>query len=251
MTDVRLTAVCKRFATRSRGDVTALDQCDVHIPSGQCTVLVGPSGCGKTTLLRLIAGLETPSSGTIHIGGRDVGGVAPCDRGVAMVLQDCAVYPHLSVRGNLRYPLEQRRRASWLASLASGAARTRRRQEAGSIADRIDAVASMLNLNGLLDRRPEELSGGEVQRLALGRALVVQPRVLLADEPLSHLDAALRAELQLELRQLYRQLGMTVVHVTHDQAEAAALGDHMVAVGKGGKSQGVSGEFLGEDGRAC
>ena len=233
MTDVRLESVSKRFAARRGGVVLAVDCFDLHIPSGQCTVLVGPSGCGKTTLLRLIAGLETPSSGSIHIGGRDMASVEPRDRGVAMVLQDCAVYPHLTVRGNLRYPLTQRRTASWAASLRSSRTRTRRRQETVHIAQRVDAVASLLELDGLMDRRPDTLSGGEVQRLAFGRALVVEPCVLLADEPLSHIDAPLRTQLQGELRALYRQLGTTVIHVTHDRREAMALADVLVVMNAG------------------
>jgi multiple sugar transport system ATP-binding protein len=178
-------------------------------------VLVGPSGCGKSTALRLIAGLDQADGGSILIDGRDVGGVPPQDRDVAMVFQGYALYPHLSVRDNIAFPLKMRK--------VSSAERSRR------VAD----TAEMLGLTRLLDRYPSELSGGERQRVAMGRAIVRSPKAFLFDEPLSNLDAALRAELRIEIASLVRRLGTTSLYVTHDQVEAMTMGDRIAVLRSG------------------
>jgi multiple sugar transport system ATP-binding protein len=195
--------------------IVALDAVDLTIPEGERMVVLGPSGSGKTTLLRLIAGLETPDTGTISIGGRDMDGVPPHRRDVAMVFQNPALYPHLSVFENLVFGLKARRIAP----------DERRR--------RVHAVAGMLGLERLLDRRPAELSGGESQRVALGRAVAREPRVLLLDEPFGNLDDPLRAALRGELVELHRRFGSTVVHVTHDQSEALSLGQRLAVLHQG------------------
>jgi len=204
------------------GNVRAVDDFTLTAAEGELLVLVGPSGCGKTTTLRLIAGLEEPSSGTIAIAGRVVNGVAPKDRDVAMVFQNYALYPHLSVYGNLAFGLKMRR---------IGRAEIRRR---------VDEAAEMLGISDLLARRPGELSGGQRQRVALGRAMVRRPKVFLFDEPLSNLDAALRAKMCRHIRRLHAQLGTTTVYVTHDQSEAMTLGQR-IAVLRAGRIQQVAG----------
>ncbi len=229
MADVRLDKVTKTFA----GGVTAVSECDLAIPDGQFAVLVGPSGCGKSTTLRMIAGLESPSSGLIRIGDRVVNNVQPRDRNVAMVFQNYALYPHMSVERNLRFPLERRRSTSFWKSFVSGAERRSRASETAAIADRVAAAAAQLEIDGYLHRLPRELSGGQRQRVALGRALVRDPEVFLLDEPLSNLDARLRLAMRTELRQLHRRLGATMIHVTHDQEEAMTLGDVLVVMKDG------------------
>ena len=205
MSAIVLEGVSKRF-----GDHLATDRIDLAIPDGQFTVFVGPSGCGKTTLLRLIAGLEDIDSGRLLIDGIDMAGTSPAARGLAMVFQSYALYPHMSVRANLGFALRMARRPR------------------SEIAERVGSVASMLNLDGLLDRKPAALSGGQRQRVAIGRALVRQPRAFLFDEPLSNLDAALRGQMRFEIRRLQQQLGITAVYVTHDQAEAMTMADRIV-----------------------
>jgi multiple sugar transport system ATP-binding protein len=199
-------------------DVPALAGLDLDVADGEMLVLVGPSGCGKSTALRLLAGLDTPDGGTIAIDDRDVGQVPPQDRDVAMVFQGYALYPHLSARDNIAFPLKMR-----------GVAAAER-------ARRVDEAAALLGLGRLLDRRPGELSGGERQRVAMGRAIVRHPKVFLFDEPLSNLDAALRAELRVEIAALVRRLGVTSLYVTHDQVEAMTMGDR-IAVLRGGELQ--------------
>jgi multiple sugar transport system ATP-binding protein len=199
-------------------EAAALSTLDLEIADGELLVLVGPSGCGKSTALRLIAGLDTPDRGSIRIGERDVTRVPPQDRDVAMVFQGYALYPHLTVRENIAFPLKMRG--------VPAAERTRR----------VDEAAAMLGLGKLLARRPGELSGGERQRVAMGRAIVRAPQVFLFDEPLSNLDAALRAELRVELASLVRRLGTTAIYVTHDQIEAMTMGDR-IAVLRAGKLQ--------------
>jgi len=201
-------------------EIAALDKLDLDVRDGELLVLVGPSGCGKSTTLRLVSGLDTPDAGTIRIDGRDVTHVAPQDRDVAMVFQGYALYPHMKVREILAFPLKMR-----------GLARAEQEKKVGE-------AAEMLGLSKLLDRRPGELSGGERQRVAMGRAIVRSPRVFLFDEPLSNLDAALRAELRVELASLVRRLGVTSIYVTHDQVEAMTLGDR-IAVMRGGLLQQV------------
>jgi multiple sugar transport system ATP-binding protein len=198
----------------------ALEGLDLDVRDGELLVLVGPSGCGKSTALRLVAGLDSPDGGGVHIDGRDVTQVAPQDRDVAMVFQGYALYPHLSARDNIAFPLKMR-----------GVPSPER-------ARKIAEVADLLGISRLLDRRPGELSGGERQRVAMGRAIVRSPKVFLFDEPLSNLDAALRAELRVELSALVRRLGTTSLYVTHDQTEAMTMGDR-IAVMRGGRLQQV------------
>jgi ABC-type sugar transport system ATPase subunit len=197
------------------GGTTAVDALDLEIPDGELMVLVGPSGCGKSTALRMIAGLEQPSSGRITIGERDMAGLSPGARDVAMVFQSYALYPHMSVRDNLAFPLR------------------RRRMGKDEIGRRVKAMAEMLELEELLKRKPAQLSGGQRQRVAMGRALIREPVAFLLDEPLSNLDAKLRTELRAELKRLHRRLGTTMVYVTHDQIEAMTLGDRIAVMNRG------------------
>ena len=202
------------------GDVVAVDDVNLTIGDGEFMVLVGPSGCGKTTLLRSIGGLENVSGGRIRIGDRDVTRLAPGSRDIAMVFQNYALYPHMTVRQNLGYGLKVRR--------------TPKREAA----ERVDRVAKMLGLSELLDRRPKALSGGQMQRVAMGRAIVREPAAYLMDEPLSNLDAKLRVSMRTSLQQLHARLGTTTVYVTHDQIEAMTLGQR-VAVMRDGRVQQV------------
>jgi len=194
------------------GGVKALDALDLKIDDGEFFALLGPSGCGKTTLLRTIAGLELATSGSLHIGDRDVTGLAPGERNVAMVFQDYALYPHMTVRENIAYPLRVKK-----------VARATRSAEA-------EAAGSSLSLDGLMERRPAQLSGGQQQRVALARAVATRPDAFLFDEPLSNLDARLRLEARTFLKQLQRGLATTAVFVTHDQSEALALADRMAVM---------------------
>jgi multiple sugar transport system ATP-binding protein len=219
MAEVVLECVSKTYPN----GVRAVRDLSLTIADGELIVLVGPSGCGKTTTLRLIAGLETPTSGTIRIDGRVVNGEPPHRRDVAMVFQRPALYPHLNVRKNLGFGLALRD-GGW--PWASRARLTERRE-------RVARTAQLLELSDLLDRRPNELSGGQQQRAALGRALVREPAVFLLDEPLSNLDARLRMEMRRELLLLHRRLTATMVYVTHDQEEALTLGDRVVLLDKG------------------
>ncbi|MDR7134440.1 multiple sugar transport system ATP-binding protein [Lysobacter niastensis] len=197
-----------------------VDDASFEIHDGELLVLVGPSGCGKSTLLRMIAGLEAISSGELRIGDRVVNEVAPKDRDIAMVFQSYALYPHMSVAENLGFGLKLR-----------GAGKA-------EVAARVREAAAMLELEPLLDRKPAALSGGQRQRVALGRALVRQPQVFLLDEPLSNLDAKLRASTRVEISRLHRQLGTTMVYVTHDQVEAMTLGQRIVVL-KDGRIQQI------------
>jgi ABC-type sugar transport system ATPase subunit len=211
MAPVLFQRVTKEFA----GGTIAVDALDLEIPDGELMVLVGPSGCGKSTALRMIAGLEQPTSGTIMIGERDMAGLSPGARDVAMVFQSYALYPHMSVRDNLAFPLR------------------RRRMGKDEIGRRVAAMAEMLELADLLKRKPAQLSGGQRQRVAMGRALIREPVAFLLDEPLSNLDAKLRTELRAELKRLHRRLGTTMVYVTHDQIEAMTLGDRIAVMNRG------------------
>jgi multiple sugar transport system ATP-binding protein len=195
--------------------VTALDALDLSINDGEFFALLGPSGCGKTTLLRTIAGLELATSGTIRIGERDVTGLSPGDRNLAMVFQDYALYPHMTVRDNIAYPLKIKHVG-------------RAERSAGA-----EAAAGNLSLAHLMDRRPAQLSGGQQQRVALARAIATRPDVFLFDEPLSNLDARLRLEARTFLKQLQRELATTAIFVTHDQSEALALADRMAVMESG------------------
>ena len=198
------------------GATTVLQGIDLEAEAGELVVLVGPSGCGKSTLLRCLAGLETPSQGTIRLGGRDVTRLPPKERDIAMVFQSYALYPHLTVRRNLSFGLELRK------------------TPADQIRTRVDEVAGMLGLQKLLGRYPRELSGGQRQRVAMGRAIARRPKLFLFDEPLSNLDAALRTEVRIEIKRLHQELRTTMVYVTHDQEEAMTLADRLVVL-DGGK----------------
>ncbi len=188
---------------------------DLEVSDGQLAVLVGPSGCGKSTLLRTVAGLEEPDEGAVRIGDRDVTRAAPRDRDVAMVFQSYALYPHLTVRDNLAFGMRLRGESE------------------GSITKRIDEVAGMLGLAPLLERFPREMSGGQRQRVAMGRAIARRPALFLFDEPLSNLDAALRAQVRVDIKKLHAQLKATMLYVTHDQVEAMTLADKLVVLNGG------------------
>lgn len=201
--------------TKRHGAAVALDGFSLDIDDGEFVVVVGPSGCGKSTLLRLIAGLDELSGGEIHVGDRRVDGLAPQHRDVAMVFQSYALYPHMSVRANVEFPLRMR-----------GVAAAERRTRA-------ESVAELLEIEALLDRRPVALSGGQRQRVALARALVREPALFLLDEPLSNLDARLRTTVRQHIRDVQRRLGVTTLYVTHDQTEAMTLGHRVVVLDRG------------------
>ena len=204
-----------RDLTLAYGDITVLDRLNIDMPEGEFVVLLGPSGCGKSTLLNCIAGLIEPTDGQIHIGGRNVTWEEPSERGIGMVFQSYALYPRMSVRGNLAFGLKNARVPK------------------DEIGRRIARAAEILQIEPLLDRKPGALSGGQRQRVAIGRALVRDVDVFLFDEPLSNLDAKLRSELRVEIKQLHGRLGNTMVYVTHDQIEALTLADR-IAVLRGG-----------------
>ena len=208
---IRLTELTKEYRHGPR----AVDDVTLEIGDGEFMVLVGPSGCGKSTLLRLVAGIEEPTAGSVHIGERDVTRLQPRKRDIAMVFQNYALYPHLTVRGNLGFGLRLRR--------VEKAARERRVHE----------VADVLGLGDLLDRRPGALSGGQRQRVAMGRAIVREPAAFLMDEPLSNLDAKLRVSMRAQLTKLHERLGVTTVYVTHDQVEAMTLGTRVAVLRDG------------------
>jgi multiple sugar transport system ATP-binding protein len=215
MASVTLDGVAKIYA----GDVYGVRDLDLEIRDGEFLVLVGPSGCGKSTTLRMVAGLETISSGTLKIGDRVVNDVHPRDRDIAMVFQNYALYPHMTVRENMAFALKMRK--------------TPKKE----IDERVDWAADLLGLGSYLNRKPKALSGGQRQRVALGRAIVRKPAVFLFDEPLSNLDAKLRVETRAELKRLHRQLGTTTIYVTHDQEEAMTLGDRVCVMCDGLKRQ--------------
>lgn len=210
MSTIRFAGVNKLY-----GDATVVSDLDLELPDGSFTVLVGPSGCGKSTSLRMLAGLETVTSGTISIGDRDVTNLQPRDRDIAMVFQNYALYPHLSVQENIAFPLR--------------ASKTPRREAI----TRATEIGESLGLGKLMSRKPKDLSGGQQQRVAIGRAIIREPSVFLFDEPLSNLDAKLRVETRTELLQIQRRLGITSVYVTHDQEEAMTLSDRMVVMRDG------------------
>jgi len=212
MSRIVLDGVSKQFSDGT----TAVDALDLEVADGELLVLVGPSGCGKTTALRMVAGLEEVSSGTIYIDGNPVNDMEPRHRDVAMVFQSYALYPHLSVYDNMAFSLKYRKVPK---------AEVRRR---------VDEAARILELEPYLERKPRQLSGGQRQRVAMGRAIVRQPRAFLMDEPLSNLDAQLRQEMRQEIRNLQRALGITMVYVTHDQVEAMTMADRVILL-SGGK----------------
>lgn len=204
------------------GEVYAVRELDLEIRDGEFLVLVGPSGCGKSTTLRMVAGLETISTGTLKIGDRVVNDVHPRDRDIAMVFQNYALYPHMTVEQNLSFALKMRKTPK------------------AEMKERVAWAAGLLGLEHLLQRKPKALSGGQRQRVALGRAIVRKPAVFLFDEPLSNLDAKLRVETRAEIKRLHRQLGTTTIYVTHDQEEAMTLGDRVVVMHEGLKRQCAS-----------
>jgi multiple sugar transport system ATP-binding protein len=211
---VNLNSICKSF-----GSAEVLRDIDLAIEDKEFVVFVGPSGCGKSTLLRIIAGLEEASSGAVVIGGTDVSNADPVDRGISMVFQSYALYPHLSVYENIAFPLRVQR------------------MEAGELDARVKQAAGILQLTDKLDLKPGQLSGGQRQRVAIGRSIVRNPKVFLFDEPLSNLDAALRGDMRVELSQLHRQLDATMIYVTHDQVEAMTMADRIVVLNGGAVEQ--------------
>ena len=233
MAAVTLRGVSKTYS----GKTAAVKSVSLEIADGEFVVLVGPSGCGKTTTLRMIAGLEDVSEGEIQIGKAVVNRVPPKDRNIAMVFQNYALYPHMTVYRNMAFGLELRYRSDWwsriwLAMSQPKLAAEMAEQRSG-IRPRVEGTAEMLGIKHLLDRKPGQLSGGEKQRVALGRAIVRQPAAFLFDEPLSNLDAQLRGEMRRELKKLHQELRATMIYVTHDQVEAMTLGDRIVVMNKG------------------
>ena len=210
MTAVELEGISKSF-----GGAPVVDDQSLTLPDGSLTVLVGPSGCGKSTTLRILAGLEDADAGTVRIGDRDVTRAAPRERDIAMVFQNYALYPHLSVQRNIEFPLRN-----------AGVGRS-------DAAERARRAAERVGITALLDRKPRQLSGGQQQRVAIARALVRTPSVFLFDEPLSNLDAKLRVELRSEIRRLQQELGITALYVTHDQEEAMTIADQLVVLDAG------------------
>ena len=210
MANVRLAGLVKKF-----GDVTAVKDLHLTVEDGEFLILLGPSGCGKTTALRCIAGLEEPESGEIYIGNNLVNNLPAKDRDIAMVFQTYALYPHMTVYDNMGFPLKMRKRPK------------------SDIDAQVKKTAELLRIGHLLRRKPKQLSGGEAQRVALGRAIVRSPKAFLMDEPLSNLDAKLRLYMRAELKRLQKELGTTTIYVTHDQAEAMTMGDRIAVMNHG------------------
>lgn len=211
MSGVKLKGVCKVYPNGAE----AIRGVDMDIKSGEMIVFVGPSGCGKSTLLRMVAGLEGISGGDISIGDRVINDVSPSERDVAMVFQNYALYPHMSVRGNMSYGLQNRKMPK------------------AEIDQKVTDAAKMLKIDAYLDRQPNELSGGQRQRVAMGRAIVRDPQVFLFDEPLSNLDAKLRVQMRIEIKKLQRRMNVTSIYVTHDQTEAMTLADRLAVINNG------------------
>lgn len=204
-----MTTLSIRNLTKRYGNLTALENFSLEIHSGQFMVLLGPSGCGKTTVLRCIAGLTGISSGEIYIGDELVNKLPPKDRDVAMVFQNYSLYPHMNVYENIAFPLKMRK------------------TERNQIKERVQNIANLLNISNLLNRKPKEISGGQMQRVALGRALVREPKIFLMDEPLSNLDAKLRTDMRVEIKKLQKKVGITTLYITHDQIEAMSMADNI------------------------
>ena len=214
MGNITLNQITKKF-----GEVEVIPPLDLQINDGEFVVFVGPSGCGKSTLMRLIAGLEDVTSGNIQIDGRDATETPPAKRGLAMVFQSYALYPHMTVRKNIAFPLRM-------------AGMSKAEQDA-----KVEGAAAVLNLTNYLDRRPGQLSGGQRQRVAIGRAIVREPAAFLFDEPLSNLDAALRVGMRMEISELHKKLATTMIYVTHDQVEAMTMADKIVVLHAGNIEQ--------------
>jgi multiple sugar transport system ATP-binding protein len=225
MVSVEISKISKRY-----GANPVLRDVSLHVRDGEFLALLGPSGCGKSTLLRILAGLETQDAGTITIDGRQVDGVRPKSRNVAMVFQSYALYPHLTVAGNISLPLRMSRLKLWQRlPLARQLSASTTRVWNGIHAD-VHAVAEALDIEHLLSRKPKQLSGGQRQRVALGRAMVRAPAIFLMDEPLSNLDAKLRVQMRAEIKELHRRLGATFIYVTHDQSEAMTMSDRVAVL---------------------
>jgi multiple sugar transport system ATP-binding protein len=210
VSSIEFDKVTKRFQ-----DTVAVDELTIDIADGEFMIFVGPSGCGKTTALRMVAGLEEITSGTIRLGGHAINDIDASERDIAMVFQNYALYPHMSVGANLGFPLRMRR------------------QPKAEIRARVDEVAQLLGIESLLNRKPRELSGGQRQRVAMGRSIIRHPQAFLMDEPLSNLDAKLRVQMRAELVKLHRTLGVTTIYVTHDQTEAMTLGERVTVLNHG------------------
>lgn len=210
MAEVRVEKITKKF-----GNVVALDNVFLTFEDQELTVLVGPSGCGKTTLLRIVAGLEEATEGQVYLGNKEISNIQPWDRNIAMVFQNYALYPHMTVFDNMSFPLRARK------------------MRKDDIRKQVEQTAQSLGIEQLLRRKPRELSGGQMQRVAVGRATVRKPEVFLMDEPLSNLDAKLRVEMRAELKRLQKDLGVTTIYVTHDQAEAMTMADKLVVMRDG------------------
>jgi multiple sugar transport system ATP-binding protein len=204
-----LTTLSIRNLTKKYGNLTALENFSLEINSGEFMVLLGPSGCGKTTVLRCIAGLTGITNGEIYIGDELVNKLPPKDRDVAMVFQNYSLYPHMNVYDNIAFPLKMRK------------------TERNQINERVQNIANLLNISNLLKRKPKEISGGQMQRVALGRALVREPKIFLMDEPLSNLDAKLRTDMRVEIKKLQKKVGITTLYITHDQIEAMSMADNI------------------------
>ena len=204
-----MTTLSIRNLTKRYGNLTALENFSLEIHSGEFMVLLGPSGCGKTTVLRCIAGLTGITNGEIYIGDELVNKLPPKDRDVAMVFQNYSLYPHMNVYDNIAFPLKMRK------------------TERNQINERVQNIANLLNISNLLKRKPKEISGGQMQRVALGRALVREPKIFLMDEPLSNLDAKLRTDMRVEIKKLQKKVGITTLYITHDQIEAMSMADNI------------------------
>ncbi len=210
-----MTTLSIRNLTKKYGHLTALEDFSLEISSGEFMVLLGPSGCGKTTVLRCIAGLTDITSGEIYIGNELVNKIPTKDRDVAMVFQNYSLYPHMNVYDNIAFPLKMRK------------------VRKDKINESVHKIARLLNIDNLLDRKPKEISGGQMQRVALGRALVREPKIFLMDEPLSNLDAKLRTEMRVEIKKLQEKVGVTTLYITHDQAEAMSMADNVGVMDSG------------------
>jgi multiple sugar transport system ATP-binding protein len=216
MAELTLDNVTKVFTEDDGNEIVAVDSVDIDIADGEFLVLVGPSGCGKSTTLRMVAGLETITSGEIRLAGERMNEKQPAERDIAMVFQSYALYPHMTVRENMSFGLEESTE-----------------MPGDEIAQRVEETAEMMDIGNLLDRKPKDLSGGQQQRVALGRAIVREPEAFLMDEPLSNLDAKLRAQMRTELQRIQSELDVTTIYVTHDQTEAMTMGDRIAILNDG------------------
>ena len=215
MVDLKIENLTKKY-----GETTALDEFSIDVKSGELMVLLGPSGCGKTTAIRCIAGLTSPTAGQIYLENKKINELSPKDRDVAMVFQNYALYPHMSIYDNIAFPLKMRKKSKVY------------------VQEKVKQMAELLGINDLLDRKPKELSGGQMQRVALGRALVREPKLFLMDEPLSNLDAKLRTHMRTEIKKLQKKIGITTLYITHDQVEAMSMADK-IAIMKNGNIQQI------------